>query len=114
MGGIGKIFKSVASIAMQVAPMFGPAGGIFSIASKVFDIAKKVSGALKPLAPKLFSAIDSKITNFQGLANKAMGKAADFLGNFGKQLNAAGDQALKAAAQPAPQLIPKLNLPGLF
>ena len=99
MGGVGKIFKSVASIAFKVAPMFIPGGSIFSLASKLFSIGTKVLDAGKELAPKLFNRIDQKFQAFRGLAFNAFNRANAFLNNVGNRANEAAAAAERAAPQ---------------
>jgi hypothetical protein len=102
MGGIGKIVKSVASIALKVAPMLIPGGQIFGMAQSLFGVGGQLFAGLKKIAPKLFQGLDAKLNAFKGLAEKAMGKASEFLGRVG----AAGNEAAAAmtkAAQPVAQ-----------
>lgn len=99
MGGVGKIFKSVASFAFKLAPMFMPGGSIFGMASKLFSLGTKVLEAGKELAPKLFNRIDQKFQAFRGLAFNAFNKANAFLNNVGNQATAAANQATQAGTQ---------------
>ena len=101
MGGVGKIFKSVASFAFKLAPAFMPGGSIFGMASKLFSLGTKVLEAGKELAPKLFNKIDQKFQAFRGLAFNAFNKANAFLNNVGNKATEAAAQATAAA--------PKIN-----
>lgn len=75
MGGVGKVFKSVASFATQMA---SPAG-LMGLAQKAFGFASKLAQASRGLSPLGFRAFDHKFLPFRGFAARAMGRAEHFL-----------------------------------
>lgn len=99
MGGVAKVFKSVAKIAFKVAPMFIPGGQIFGIATKLFGVGTKILGGLKQLAPKAFAFIDQKFQAFRGLAFNVFNRANSFLNRIGQK----AEEAAAAAQQAAPK-----------
>lgn len=102
MGGVGKIIKSVANIAMQVAPMLIPGGQIFGMAQNLFGVGSQLLGGLKKLAPKFFQGLDDKLNAFKGIAERAMGKASEFLGRVGTAANETA-ATMERARQPVAQ-----------
>lgn len=83
MGGVAKVFKSVASFATQMTPL-GGAAGLFGLAQKALGFAQGLTKALKPLSPKFMSQLDGKMLGFLGHANKALGGAAKYLADGAK------------------------------
>lgn len=106
LGGIAKLAGPI----LQVASMFTPLGPIMQAVNMAMSFAKTIGGALKSMAPKAFGDIDKKLDSAQNFAQKAVGKAQDFLQKLGKGVQDVGQQAQQINFPPANPLA-ALGLP---
>ena len=105
MGGALKAISSLAGPIMNMASMFSPVGAIMKGIQMAMGFAKQIGEAVKSVAPNAMKGLDEKIEKAGSWAQKAVGKAQDFLTKV-----AGGVQALGNAAQPA-NPTPAINIP---